>query len=125
MRKANPGKAWMGELTAEVSDNKAVVTGNTLIGTPVYKAGLDAGDILQSIDGKPVDASKPIPAYFPDKKPGDKIVISYQNRTGSHQAILTLEENPELEVVPVEKAGQTLTKEQETFRSAWLSSKVK
>jgi predicted metalloprotease with PDZ domain len=125
LRKANPGKAWMGQVTAKLSDNSVVITGNSIIGTPIYKAGIDAGDILKTIDGKAVDGSVALATYIADKKPGDKIVITYQNRAGDHSATVTLGENPQLEVVPAEKDGITLTPAQQDFRSKWLSSKVK
>ncbi len=59
------------------------------------------------------------------KKPGDKLVVNYKNRAGAHETTITLEENPNFEVVTYEKAGMQLSKEQETFRNNWLQSKVK
>jgi predicted metalloprotease with PDZ domain len=125
LRKASPGKAWMGQLAARLNAGNVILTANTTIGSPVYKAGIDAGDILKKIDGKPVDGTAPLAAYLTEKKPGDVITVDYQNRSGNHQVNITLEENPLLEVVPLEKAGQTLTPEQEAFRKQWLSTKVK
>ncbi|EHQ27125.1 M61 family metallopeptidase [Mucilaginibacter paludis] len=125
MQKTAPGKPWMGAITAKLNNGNVIITGNSIIGTPIYKAGIDVGDILKKMDGKAVDGSEPLASYLEGKKPGDKIVISYQNRTGNHQATITLEENPQMEVVSAEKAGQALTAEQETFRKNWLSSKVK
>ncbi|RKR81515.1 putative metalloprotease with PDZ domain [Mucilaginibacter gracilis] len=125
LRKANPGKAWMGQITAKLNNGNVLINGNSIIGTPIYNAGLDAGDILKKIAGKPVDGSVPLATYLADKKPGDVITIDYQNRTGAHQAQVTLAESPLFEVVTAESAGQTLTKEQQDFRAKWLSSKVK
>jgi len=59
------------------------------------------------------------------KNVGDRLVVDYKNRTGAHQTTITLAENPYLEIVTFEKAGQTLTTEQQDFRNKWLSSKVK
>lgn len=125
LRKANPGKPWMGQVTAKLTNGNVIITGSSIIGTPIYKAGIDAGDILKRIAGKPVDGSEPLATYLADKKVGDVITIDYQNRTGDHHAKVTLEENPQLEIVLAEKAGQILTKDQEDFRAKWLSSKVK
>jgi predicted metalloprotease with PDZ domain len=125
VRKANPGKAWMGALTAKLHDGNVILTGGTIIGSPIYKAGVDAGDILKKMDGKDVDGSVPLADYLANKKVGDVITIDYQNRAGNHQVKVTLEENPQLEVVTAESAGQALTKEQQEFRAKWLSSKVK
>jgi predicted metalloprotease with PDZ domain len=125
LRKAYPGKAWMGQLTAKLNNGDVILTAGTLMGSPIYKAGVDAGDILKKIAGKEVDGTEPLASYLADKKVGDVITIEYQNRVGNHQVKVTLEENPQLEIVTVESAGQILTKEQQDFRSKWLSTKVK
>jgi predicted metalloprotease with PDZ domain len=136
LRKANPGKAWAGPLGYERfrgiagvsrsngSDGLALKT-STLMGSPIYKAGLDAGDIILKADGKDVNDAATFNAIVAAKNIGDKIVVNYTNRTGAHQTIVTLEENPYLEIVTYEKAGKELTKDQQDFRNNWLSSKVK
>ena len=115
----------MGQVTAKLNSGNVIITGSSIAGTPIYKAGIDAGDILKKIGGKVVDGSEPLATYLADKKVGEVITIDYQNRSGNHQATVTLEENPQLEIVLAESAGQTLTKEQTDFRAKWLSSKVK
>ena len=136
LRKAGPGKAWAGPLggygrrghsgTVSVTETSGLpILSSTLMGSPIYKAGLDAGDVILKADGKNVDNAATFDAIVAGKNIGDKIVIDYTNRTGAHQTTITLEENPYLEIVPIEKTGKELTKEQQDFRSAWLSSKVK
>jgi len=136
LRKAQPGKAWAGSLTrggrrgvagqarAQGNTGIAIVTSTTM-GSPVYKAGLDAGDIILKADGKDVNDEQAFSDVVAAKSIGDKIVIDYKNRTGAHQTTIVLEENPALEVATYEKAGKELTKDQQDFRNAWLSSKVK
>ncbi|MGN6396276.1 MAG: M61 family metallopeptidase [Mucilaginibacter sp.] len=136
LRKAAPGKAWAGPLSVAQNRGRSGVartTGSaglpiqasTVQGTPIYKAGLDAGDVIIKADGKEVTDAKSFTDIVAAKNIGDKIVVNYRNRTGDHETTIVLEENPALEVVPAEKAGKTLTKEQEAFRNNWLSSKVK
>lgn len=136
LRKANPGKAWAGPLSGAGRRGRAgqarttgsagipIVT-STLVGTPVYEAGLDAGDVILKADGQDLKDEQAFDDLVATKKPGDKIVLDYHNRAGNHQATITLAENPYLEVVTYEKAGMTVSKEQQDFRNAWLSSKVK
>ncbi|GAB3909686.1 M61 family metallopeptidase [Mucilaginibacter boryungensis] len=137
LRKAQPGKAWAGSFggfqgrgragqarTANAATGIPIVN-STAQGSPIYKAGIDAGDILLKADGKELTDATTLQDILVAKKPGDKISISYKNRTGMHETELTLEENPALEVVTNEKAGKELTKDQAAFRSAWLSTKVK
>ena len=135
LRKAQPGKGWLGISSTAIRGRSGqvrsvggagyTIPSNTVIGTPIYKAGIDAGDVLLKADGKDITDAASLGQITADKKPGDKISVSYKNRTGEHTAVITLEELPSLEVVTFEKAGQTPTAEQTAFRNNWLSSKVK
>lgn len=134
LRKSQPGKAWIGSIggaggrgrsgQSNASKDGVSITSPTSIGTPLYKAGLDAGDVILKADGETVDAAS-LSAAVGKKSPGDKITVIYKNRTGEHEATLTLEENPAFEVVTYETAGKELSKQQKDFRNSWLSSKVK
>jgi predicted metalloprotease with PDZ domain len=137
LRKAQPGKAWAGSIGGFQGRGRAgqartanaatgiPITNSTAQNSPIYKAGIDAGDILLKANGKELADVTTFQDIIAAKKPGDKISISYKNRTGMHETELTLEEDPAYEVVTNEKAGKELTKEQAAFRSAWLSTKVK
>ncbi len=135
LRKAQPGKAWLGISSTAIRGRSGqvrsvggagyTIPSNTVIGTPIYKAGIDAGDVILKADGKDITDAASLGQVTADKKPGDKITVNYKNRTGEHTAVITLEELPSLEVVTFEKAGKTPTAEQTAFRNNWLSSKVK
>jgi predicted metalloprotease with PDZ domain len=136
LQKAQPDKAWAGSLASTPGRGRAgqqraagaeglPILSSTIIGTPVYKAGLDAGDVILKADGQAITDPKSFSDVLASKKPGDKITVNYKNRTGAHETTIVLEESPYLEVVTFEKAGKQLSKEQETFRNSWLQSKVK
>ena len=136
LRKAQPGRAWLGQIGGLISRNRSgqastvggkgiPVIYNTTQGTPIYKAGIDAGDVLLKADGQELANAATLQTLVSAKKPGDTLTVIYKNRTGEHQTTITLEENPTLEVVTYEAAGQMLSPEQSAFRNAWLSSKVK
>jgi len=136
LRKAQAGKAWAGPISgngrrgragqAKVSGNEGVaIVTSTLVGTPIYNAGLDAGDIILNVDGKAVNDEQTFNGIIASKNIGDKVTVNYKNRTGNHDATITLAENPYLEVVTFESAGKEISKDQQAFRSAWLSSKIK
>jgi predicted metalloprotease with PDZ domain len=136
LRKARPGTAWVGISAAYMRGRSGqarnatgiagfVIPTNSIIGTPLYKAGIDAGDVITKADGKDIADAPAFSAVIADKKPGDKISITYNNRSGAQETTLTLEENPGSEVVTFEKAGMSPTGEQIAFRNNWLSSKVK
>jgi len=134
LRKAQPGKAWAGSLTgggrrgrsgqARTEGEGIPILTSTIIGSPVYKAGLDAGDVILKADGKPVKDEQEFDAIVAVKNIGDKITVNYKNRTGEHETTITLEENPYLEIVTYEKAGKELTKDQQDFRGKWLGTRV-
>lgn len=136
LRKAQPGKAWAGQIggaggrgrsgQARSTENNGLLLANsTTMGTPIYKAGLDAGDILLTADGTAIQDGQTITDMLSNKKIGDKIAITYKNRTGNHETTIVLEENPALEVVTYEAAGKEPSAAQKQFRNNWLSTKVK
>jgi predicted metalloprotease with PDZ domain len=125
LQKAAPGKGWLGRIPGRPGNGGLVISGSTSSNSPAYKAGLDANDTILQIDGKDVKEAASINDIIKDKKPGDKVSVSYKNRTGNHEATITLEESPSVEVVTYEKAGKELSQQQKDFRSNWLSSKVK
>ncbi len=135
VRKAAPGKAWSGLATTSLRARSGqartleipgmAIVASTIMGTPLYKAGIDAGDVIVKVDGKSITDVTGFNAAVAAKNPGDKIAVEYKNRTGDHTTDVILEEAPFLEVLTLEQAGQTPTAEQTTFRNNWLSSKVK
>jgi VCBS repeat-containing protein len=135
VRKAAPGKVWSGLSTTPIRGRSGQartagtaglpITASTIQGTPLYNAGIDAGDVILKADGKDITDAASFAQVLADKNPGDKISIAYTNRTGAHTTTVILDENPYFEVVTAEKAGSALTADQATFRKNWLSSKVK
>jgi predicted metalloprotease with PDZ domain len=125
LQKAAAGKGWIGRIQGRPGNGGLVISGSTSSNSPAYKAGLDANDTILQIDGKDVKEAASINDIIKDKKPGDKVSVTYKNRTGNHEATITLEESPSVEVVTYEKAGKELSQQQKDFRSNWLSSKVK
>ncbi|RFZ92996.1 M61 family peptidase [Mucilaginibacter conchicola] len=125
LQKAAPDKGWMGRIQARPMNGGLQIAGATASNTPLYKAGLDADDIILKVDGKDAKETSALADAVKDKKPGDKVVINYRNRLGDHEATVVLEESPAYQVVTFEKAGKELSQQQKDFRAAWLSSKVK
>ena len=91
------------------------------IGTPIYKAGLDAGDELKTIDGTRVVSAEDAFAVLKRHRPGDTVNIVYVDRSGGERrGEIALVENPSVELVTIESSGGTLTPEQRAFRDGWL-----
>ena len=119
VRKRGAGRAWLGDLRLE-SRNGARVAVLIPPTWPIYAAGIDQDDELQAVDGQKIAADADVAAVVQRHKPGDRIAVTFTDRTGiAKTATITLAEDPHVDVVPVEAAG-TLTAAQKAFRERWL-----
>jgi predicted metalloprotease with PDZ domain len=121
MRKRNPGRAWLGDLRLTSRDGWRVAA---LVPPtwPIYAAGLDEDDELQQIDGQRIAGAADIAMVMQRHKPGDTVPVVFVDRTGAaKKASVTLAEDPNTEVVPVEAGA--LTAAQKAFRDRWLGAK--
>lgn len=128
LRKANPEDAWLGAPVTDREENgetRAVIAANTLIGSPFYEAGLDRGDELLRMGEERVENAKEVEEILEGHEPSDTVGVTFMQRGREKQATLTLAQDPELELVPYEEAGKTVTDEMEQFRSEWLGSRAR
>jgi len=91
-------------------------------GSPAHTAGLERDDFIVSLGGATMAAAGDVTRAIRQRKPGDTLPIVFERRGQRVSAALRLIEDPEVEVVLAEDAGQTLTDAQKRFRDAWLSS---
>ncbi|RYF85900.1 MAG: M61 family peptidase, partial [Chitinophagaceae bacterium] len=124
LRKANPGKAFSGLGRVTVEGNKAVIS-STLKGSPAYLAGLDVGDVLLRVAGETIKTQADLTAVTVAHKPGDKIQVTYTHRGISYNTDIILSEDPALEIVTMENAGQTPNATMLDFRNKWLNTQIK
>lgn len=123
VRKTQPGGPWIGEVRFAATNGRLAIAAPTLIGSPVYAAGLDRGDRMVSLDGKDVTDELDVRAAVSSHAPGDRLPVVFEGRAGRREATITVAENPRVEVVLFEEAGRTPTAEQLAFRSRWLGSR--
>jgi len=123
VRKRTPGSAWLGDL--RIDTRNGVRVGALIPPTwPVYRSGLEQDDLLQQLDGRPINGEGDISTVLHQHKPGDSLSIVFTDRTGkATTASVTLAENPHVDIVPSESAGGTLTDAQRAFRGQWLGAK--
>ncbi len=124
LRKTGAGKAWLGDLRVEARDTSLVVASNVLIGSPLYAAGIEPGDRLVSLGGRPTVTEADVDAVLSQRKPGDQVPAVILSRDGRRETSITLAENPAVEVVTFEAAGMELSDAAKAFREAWLRSRV-
>lgn len=116
----SPGKAWAGRVS--FAANKAQLTGNTVINSPLYVAGIDVDDLIISVDGTSINTNGDFNTAIANHKPGESIPITYNHRGQITDTSLLLKENPMLTIAPLK---QQLNSSQQTFKDAWLGTKVK
>jgi len=58
------------------------VIGGVVIGQPADKAGLAAGDVITSVDGKHVDTAADLGKLMLDHHPGDKVEVGWTTSSG-------------------------------------------
>ncbi len=120
LRPAHQEAATLGPLRLDYATDGARITSNTQIGSPVYDAGLDAGDVITRLDGQPLGADSVVQAILAAHHPGDQVPVEYLSRGASRTANITLGVDPRLEVVTFEEAGRPVTDEVRRFRADWL-----
>jgi predicted metalloprotease with PDZ domain len=122
LRPRAAGRAWAGPLRTQDTQTGARVVSDMLFGTPAYQAGLDREDIIVSVGGSRTATSADVERAIATRKPGDSLQVVYDRRGERIKSVLTLVEDPSLELVPAEEAGQPFTDVQRRFRDVWLAS---
>ena len=123
-RLRNGGAAFAGDLALQAAPGGLRVMTAVPFGSPAYEAGVERDDVIVAIDGKAVDAMEDFEAALQSRKPGQSLSVRFERRGAPVTATLRLVEDPRIEVVRAEDAGQTLTEAQRRFRSGWLSSRA-
>lgn len=121
LKKTNEGKGWMGFVQLKEGD-ALTIGNNTVMGSPVYKAGLDVDDQLIQLDGKPLKKQADFVDVLKTHKPGDQLAVEYKHRGETKNATITLEEAPFFNLAFYEKSGLTTTDAMQVFRKLWLGS---
>lgn len=120
LQKANPGEPSVGPLSLEFEGKSALIANNTIIGTPLYEAGLDRGDQIVALGRFPIRNQKQWDRAIGRFEPGDTVSIRYIQRGVERKADLEIDEDHDLEVVTFESADRDVSRKQLAFRRAWL-----
>ena len=122
LRRKNAGSATLGSVSFEFEGKAGIISENTIIGSPLYAAGLDRGDQVIAIDRLKIYSmdrwNKAVGRYAP----GDTATIHFLQRGVERTAEITFSEDPTLEVVSYESAGMDVSSSQLAFRNDWLGS---
>ena len=122
LRKSNAGHAWWGDVRLEPGNGAVRVAAAPAIDTPAYAGGLDVDDEVRQMDRARIASPEDINAVLRRHRPGDAILVVFVDRTGAEkQTSVTLREDPDLNLRPIEELGGALTPAQKTFRQHWLN----
>ncbi len=105
--------------------NNLTITSNTVIGTPLYNAGLDIDDQLLTLDGKPVKKTADLEPILKEHKPGDAIQVEYDHRGEKENRYPYFNWQSLFQYCDLRKEGQTPTAEMLAFRKSWFGNKIK
>jgi predicted metalloprotease with PDZ domain len=126
MRKRAPGRAFAGQAQLAPAGSALRVNGLVPWDSPLYKAGVAQDDQLVTLDGTAVTTMAIYDEVLGRHKPGAKVPLRFVRRSGETvNATLVLEEDPRVEILPIEKLGGMLNDDQRRFRESWLSSQQK
>lgn len=123
LRPIHAGRVWLGA-QLDIGEGGARIATETLRDSPLYKAGLDKGDEILDFDGQPVRSELEMDQWLARHKPGDLVQVKADTRAGRKSVGMILTQDPEMEIVTFEKAGQAVTPEINAFRAGWLGSKT-
>ena len=119
LRKRWPDRAWLGDVSF---DSGLRLSRLTPFGSPLHEAGVDRGDVVESLDDRRVSSRADVDRILDTKRPGDTVAIGFSRRDQHMESTVTLGENARVELVTMESTGGALTSDQEAFREGWLGS---
>jgi len=93
---ADANAAWLGQLAVRFEDDAAVLLGTPLLDSPFYDAGVDRGDRILSIGGRPVSSRGALIGVLAARAPGDVVEIRYESRGSEHTTSVPLAVDPGL-----------------------------
>jgi len=115
LRPVDANLGWLG-LALQAGEGIVSVSDAPAPGTPAYAAGLERGDVLLAVDGKPVADTAALDGHTP----GDRIALRWMQRGSQREATLRYAADPRREIVRGETAGVAVTPAQLAFRRNWL-----
>ncbi len=114
--------AYFGAAVYITDDFKGEMRAHTKIGSPAYSAGLDKGDLIVSINGKPFPSGKQFDAFIKEFKVGDALEIVFERFGERKTTTVTLEADPAYLISLQETTTVIPSKKVLKARKDWLKT---
>jgi putative serine protease PepD len=90
-----PKHAYLGLQTTQTQSGTGAQIAEATAGGPSARAGLEAGDVVTTVDGQAITSPDDVAQSISDKKPGDQVEVTVR-RGGDEQTVkVTLGQRPE------------------------------
>jgi serine protease Do len=93
---ANPETPSLGIDMGMLRGVKGVIVGRMIIGSPAAAAGVRAGDLIRSFDGREVSDGKELRQMLAKRQPGDQVKLGVVRNRESLEIKVTLKRRYEL-----------------------------
>ena len=111
---------YFGATISIVGDGTGIIQKNTKIGSAAYKAGLDSGDRITTINNTPLQKGRNFNELLAQFKVGDTLQVAFIRFGVKKTTQVVLEPDPMYSITPMEKEGDQPSKEMLKNRKAWL-----
>lgn len=123
--KKNPDRPGIGFVRMKFEGDTAIVLSDPLVGTGLYDAGVNKGDLILSIDDQPVTSYPELNFIIGTRKVGDELEVRYSHFGKLKKGIFKLQYENQLVLVPKERFSMRLDEEEENTRNKWLSPRLR
>lgn len=114
--------SWLGA-SLETKDSVVTISNYTTLGGPAYKAGLEGGDQILSVNGQKYNDAKALLGAVTKLTPNTRITIEYSRLGELRSTSLTTERDPARRTSLFEEDGKTPDNAMTRRRAAWLDAK--
>ena len=118
--KQNTEEPYFGVDVSLDGDGNGELKGNSKIDSPAYKAGLDSGDVIVSINGNPFPDGKQFTEFIKEQAVGDELKIEFTRFGTQKSTTVKLEADPVYSIFLLEKEGSKPSKKILAKRKEWL-----
>lgn len=120
----SPEQASLGTVELSFEDNKVTLQSQTLIGSPLYVAGLGLGDHILKIGRYKLHNENGWRRLLRRATSGDTLPIVYEQRGVTRSGEVTFVIDPALQVVSDRSVDRPMSAQAKAFRDRWLGSQI-